>query len=84
MRNGDNYMHPLEVEKENLAVHVDLCSIRYQQLDTRLTNLENKVSMVHNDILEGQKGLTKVIITTAGTIIASILTVVIAILIRGV
>lgn len=70
------------LEKTSLEAHVDLCALRYSQLDQRLTNLEEKVDSVHEDILEGQKGLVKVIIGTAGTVIASVASIVIAILMK--
>lgn len=71
------------LEKQSLEAHVDLCAMRYLQLDTRLTNLETKVSGIHKDIIEGQKSLTKVIIGTAGTIIAGVMSLVIAILMKA-
>ena len=71
-----------KLEKESLEAHVDLCAMRYLQLDTRLTNLENKVDSIHTDILEGQKSMTKVIIGTAGTVIAGVLGVVVTILMK--
>lgn len=77
-------MSPTDLEKESLTVHVDLCSLRYQQMDSRLTKLEGKVEDIHQDIINGQKSLTKVIITTAGTIVASMLAVVLTILVRGI
>ncbi len=70
------------LEKESLEAHVDLCALRYGQLDSRLTALETKVDEVHSDIVEGQKSLTKVIIGTAGTIIAGMLSVVVTILMK--
>lgn len=70
------------LEKSSLEAHVDLCALRYQQLDNRLTNLEEKVETMHQDILEGQKSLSKVIIGTAGTVIAGIVSVVIAVLLK--
>lgn len=70
------------LEKQSLEAHVDLCAMRYLNLDTRLTNLENKVDTIHNDILEGQKSMTKVIIGTAGTVIAGVLGVVVTILLK--
>jgi tetrahydromethanopterin S-methyltransferase subunit G len=75
-------MPMIETEKDNLEVHVELCALRYQQLDSRLTNLERKVDEIHGDIVEGQKSLSKVIVGTAGTIIASVLGVVITILMK--
>jgi hypothetical protein len=69
-----------ELERENLAAHVDLCALRYEQLDDRLTILETKVDSIHKDITEGQKSMTKVLIGTAGTIIAGLLSTVVVIL----
>ncbi len=71
-----------QLEKESLEAHVDLCALRYGQLDSRLTALETKVDGIHNDILEGQKSMTKVIIGTAGTIIAGVLGIVVTILMK--
>ena len=71
-----------KLEKESLEAHVDLCAMRYLQLDTRLTTLETKVDSIHNDILEGQKSMTKVIIGTAGTVIAGVLGIVVTILMK--
>jgi hypothetical protein len=70
------------LEKQSLEAHVDLCALRYQQLDTRLSSLEDKVATVHTDIVEGQKSLTKVIIGTAGTVIAGVLAIVVTILMK--
>ena len=72
-----------ELEKTSLEAHVDLCAIRYGQLDDRLSSLESKVSNVHKDILAGQQSLTKVIIGTAGTVIAGIISIVIVLLMRA-
>ena len=68
------------LERTSLEAHVDLCALRYSQLDLRLTNLEKKVDDIHEDIVNGQKSLTKVIVGTAGTVIAGVLSVVITIL----
>lgn len=73
---------PSDIERESLEAHVEICAVRYQQLDSRLTNLENKVEDIHEDIVQGQKSLTKVIIGTAGTVIAGVLSVVVTILIK--
>jgi len=70
------------LEKTSLEAHVDLCAMRYLQLDTRLSNLEGKVSNIHSDIVEGQKSMTKVIIGTAGTVIAGVLGIIITILMK--
>lgn len=71
-----------KLEKESLEAHVDLCALRYGQLDERMSALEKKVDSIHEDIVEGQKSLTKVIIGTAGTIIAGVLAIVVTILMK--
>jgi hypothetical protein len=73
---------PTDLERTSLEAHVDLCALRYAQLDDRLTTLETKVDVMHKDIVEGQKSLTKVIVGTAGTVIAGVLSVAVTILIK--
>jgi hypothetical protein len=70
------------LEKSSLEAHVDLCAIRYQNLDQRLTAIETKVESIHKDIVDGQKSITKVMIGTAGTIVASLLSIVIVLLMK--
>ena len=70
------------LEKENLEAHVDLCALRYEQLDQRLTNVEEKIDHIHKDITEGQKSMTRVLIGTAGTIVAGLLSTIIVILLQ--
>jgi hypothetical protein len=70
------------LERTSLEAHVDLCALRYGQLDQRLTALEEKVETVHQDIVEGQKSMTKVIIGTAGTVLAGVLGIVVTILMK--
>jgi len=71
------------LEKQSLEAHVDLCAMRYLNLDTRLTNLESKVDNIHTDIVQGQKSMTKVIIGTAGTVVAGVLSIIVTMLMRG-
>ena len=73
---------PTNLERESLEAHVDLCALRYEQLDNRLTNLETKVDDIHDDIISGQKSLSKVIIGTAGTVVAGVLSIVVTILLK--
>lgn len=71
------------LERQSLEAHVDLCALRYSQLDLRLTNLEKKVDAIHEDIVTGQKSMSKVIIGTAGTVIAGVLSIVVAIMMNS-
>jgi hypothetical protein len=68
------------LERTSLEAHVDLCALRYEQLDQRLTSLEGKVDTIHSDIVTGQKSMTKVLVGTAGTVVAGVLSVVVAII----
>ena len=61
-----------DLEKQSLEAHVDLCAIRYQNLDNRMDKIEKKVEAIHEDITEGQKSMTKVLIGSAGTIVAGL------------
>ena len=71
-----------ELEKTSLEAHVDLCAIRYQQLDNRLTSVEKKMTDIHEDMREGQTSLIKVLIGATSTIIAGLLSTVIVILMK--
>lgn len=64
---------PTEIEKENLEAHVELCSERYKQLETRLTGIEGKVATLQDTIEKSSLNTIKVLIGTAGTIITAML-----------
>ena len=75
-------MSTTALEKESLEAHVDLCALRYEQLDGRLTKVEQKLDNIADQMQAGQNSLTKVIIGAAGTIVAGLLSVVVAILMQ--
>ena len=68
------------LEKESLEAHVDLCALRYQQLESRLTKIEDKVEDIHEDITNGNKSMVKVLIGATGTIIAGLLSTIVVLL----
>lgn len=70
------------LEKESLEAHVDLCALRYEQMDKRLTAVEEKIDEVHDDIKNGNASMIKVLIGSAGTIIAGLLSTIIVILMQ--
>ena len=72
-----------DLEKENLEAHVDLCQQRYKQLESRLDKIEKKVEAIHSDMIDGQKSMTKVLIGTAGTIVAGLLSTIVVILLQN-
>lgn len=66
---------PIDIEKQNLEAHVDLCAQRYEQLDTRLTKIEGKFGELQKLIEAGQNSMIKVVIGTAGTVVTGVLSV---------
>jgi predicted restriction endonuclease len=71
-----------DLERQSLEAHVDLCALRYAALDKRLITVEEKMEHIHQDIINGQSSMTKVLIGTAGTIIAGLLSTVIVIVMQ--
>lgn len=71
-----------DLEKTSLEAHVDLCAMRYAQLDTRLTIIEGKVSDLSKVIEESKNSMAKVIIGSTATIVASLLGVVLTIIMK--
>jgi hypothetical protein len=70
----------IDVEKENLSAHVDLCAQRYQSLDDRLTKIEGKFEELQTLIQSGHESMTRILIGTAGTVLTGILGLVVVIL----
>ena len=71
---------PTEIEKNNLESHVELCALRYGELERRLTGIEEKVGKLADAILDSKTSMTKVLVGTAGTVIAGLLSTVVIIL----
>lgn len=69
-----------KLERENLEAHVDLCAERYKQLEMRLGSIENKVEILADKIQQSQTSITKVMIGTAGTIVAGVISTIVVIL----
>ena len=72
-----------ELEKQSLEAHVDLCALRYTNLDNRLNTVETTLKDIHADIKSGQQSMTKVLIGTAGTVIAGLLSTLVVIIMQG-
>lgn len=70
------------LEKESLEAHVDLCALRYEQMDKRLTKVEEKLDAIADDMKAGQNSLSKVIIGAAGTIVAGLLSTIVVVLMQ--
>jgi len=70
------------LEKESLEAHVDLCALRYEQMDKRLTTVEEKLDDIADQMQAGQNSLVKVIVGAAGTIVAGLLSTIVVILMQ--
>ncbi len=75
-------LQPTDIEKENLESHVELCALRYQNLESRLGTIETKVESLASKIQDSQSSMSKVIIGATATIVASLLSVVVTILMK--
>lgn len=68
---------PSAIEKANLEAHVELCAIRYSEIENRLETIEKKVESLSATIKDSHLSTIKVLIGTAGTVLASVLGLVI-------
>lgn len=64
---------PIDAERTDLSTHVDLCASRYQEVEKRLDSLETKVDELGKKITEVKSDLTKILISTAGTIVVALI-----------
>jgi hypothetical protein len=69
-----------ELEKQSLEHHVELCSIRYSALETRLNKVEEKLDEISDNLRDGNSNLIKVIVGATGTIIAGLLSTIIVLI----
>jgi hypothetical protein len=75
-------MATTEIEKENLETHVELCALRYESLEKRLNSIEDKVGKLATAIQESQNSMTKVLIGTAGTVVAGVISTIVVIMMK--
>ena len=70
------------LEKESLEAHVDLCALRYEQFEKRLSTVEEKLDGISDQMASGQQSLVTVIIGAAGTIVAGLLSTIVVIIMQ--
>lgn len=63
-------MSSTEIEKENLEAHVELCAERYKQLETKLSDLDKRMTKVEEYLVEIKESITNKTGDTSKTIIA--------------
>lgn len=59
-----------DIEKENLEAHVELCAERYKQLETKLSDLDERMTKVEGYLLDIKETISKKSGDTSKTIIA--------------
>lgn len=72
-----------DLEKKSLEAHVDLCAVRYEQLDNRLNKVEQKLEKIESDVSDiksmlnrGQTAQYRMLLGTAGGVITVLLGIV--------
>jgi predicted nuclease with TOPRIM domain len=79
----------VELEKQNLETHVELCALRYSNLETKLNNLEEKVEkleehmvFIRDRLSSGPNSANKTLITIGTTVIGVLISSIIILLIN--
>ena len=67
---------------DDTAVRLSLVEQNYQNLDRRLEKVENKIDVIHTEMLSGQASLVKVIVGATSTIVASLLSIIVVMLMQ--
>jgi hypothetical protein len=73
-------LEPTDIEKTNLESHVELCALRYGALETRLDVIEKKVGSLQQTIEQSHLSTIKILIGTAGTVVAGVLSTMVVLL----
>jgi hypothetical protein len=65
-----------------LESHEEICSIRYEQIERRLSNLERKMDEIQAYLTESKRNLATTVITASATVSASVLGLIVTILMK--
>ena len=69
-----------KIERESLEAHVDICAERYDRLEVRMDNLNEKVEK-NSDLISRESNATrKMVMTSAGVVIASLVSAIVGLL----
>ena len=49
---------PTEIEKQNLEAHVEICAVRYSNLETKIDNLEHRMDKLEGHLVDIKESLT--------------------------
>ena len=83
-------MASLDIEKKSLEAHVEICAVRYSNLETKLEHLDNRMDKLEGHIVDIKDSLAKVgsegnktLITIGTAIFVALLTGIISFIIHG-
>ena len=86
---GKASMATTDIEKKSLEAHVELCAERYSNLETKLTNLDNRMDKLEGHIVDIKDSLAKVggesnktLITIGTAIFVALLTAVLGVVVH--
>ena len=69
-----NTIDKISKESEDLETHVELCAIRYQELDHRIDKIDNKLDEVSKGLVSLQNTFKSDLIKAVSAIIVAVLT----------
>jgi len=52
-------MASADIEKKSLEAHVEICAVRYSNLESQLQNLESRMDKVENHLVEIKEAITR-------------------------
>ena len=67
-----------KIERESLEAHVDICAERYDRLEVRMDTLNDKVEKNSTLIASEASSTRKMVMGSAGTVIATLVSIVVA------
>ena len=62
-----------DLERTSLEAHVDLCEMRYQALDQRLTKVETKLDEIKSDLTKFRLDFFKIVVGSAASVVIAII-----------
>jgi len=72
----------IEGEKSSLELHVNLCQRRYEQIDTRLTKIEQKLDDLSQVLDKSRHELGRIILASATTLFSGIIGLIITLIVK--
>jgi len=72
----------IDGEKTNLELHVNLCLRRYEQIESRLTKIEQKLDELTTVLDKSKHELGRIILASATTLFSGIIGLIITLIVK--